>query len=205
MQAGSRHRSKGRTPARSNPLFDSSGLRRWWRDKAPVLRFVTIFAGVVGVFYVITRLPFIQTDVSPRYFNAIAEVSGAVLRLFGGEALVQGHVIASGGATVSVVFGCDGSELIVFLAAAILAVPTSMRARLWGILCGVPLLLALNVFRIVTLVVTQDRRPEWFDALHNRFWQPVFIVAVMLIWCTWAILLFRRRSNEIADARDTLE
>jgi len=187
-------------PRRGATVLDAFGLGDWWRSKTPVLRFVGVFLLVVGAFFALSEIPIVQQRVYPAYLALSAEVAGWTLGLLGRDVSVEGAVISGGGASVKVKIGCDASEPIVFLLATMLAFPAPRRARLLGILVGVPVLLALNIVRIVTLFETSLRRPEWFHAVHIRVWQPTFILAVLLIWIAWVALLTRAAPSSL-DAR----
>ena len=65
------------------------------------------------------------------------------------------------------------------------ASPGTARQRLAGIGIGVPLLLALNLLRIVHVYVIGATRPQLFDFFHGVVWEALIVAAVVGIWWTW--------------------
>lgn len=107
------------------------------------------------------------------------------------DAVASGHRIVSPEGTLSILNGCEGTETMFLLIAAILAFSASWKRRIAGALAGILLVYALNQCRIVALflAVRQDR--NWFDMLHG-YVAPTLIIALSALYFLWW-------SNEAAD------
>lgn len=174
----------------------------WLRDKWPVLKFVLIFASLLGAFYAVFLLP---PSRYPRvghaftaYLSFYARLAGWVINLFGEGAAVAGQYITSSRFSVRVVRGCDAMEATAMLVAAIIASPVSIRRKLPGVVAGVLLLGLLNLVRIVSLFYIGIHWPDAFETVHFHVWQPVFIVLAVAGWLAWAV--WARRPHRVRSA-----
>jgi exosortase H (IPTLxxWG-CTERM-specific) len=158
--------------------------------KRPVLRFVAIFGLLMAVFYGVFYTPPDQAPGLARVFqwhlSRYADASGAMLNLLGYGVTVTGTRIHAPRFSVEVVRGCDAMEAMAMFVAAILAFPARPKAKLWGILIGLPCLAALNLVRIVSLYVIGLHFHSIFETAHLGVWQTVFILATIVLWFVWA-------------------
>lgn len=87
---------------------------------------------------------------------------------------------------IEVVDACDGVIPSCIFLAAVLAVPGHWRAKLWGCLLGVPAILAINLVRIVSLVLLGAWRPDLFEKVHIYVGQALVIASSLALWLSWA-------------------
>lgn len=124
------------------------------------------------------------------------EVAKAVLGLIhwaGMEATREATAIYHpGGFAYEISRGCTGFVPTALLATAISAYPAAGRAKLVGLVLGLPLLLAVNLARLVHLYYVGVRQPHWFETTHQVLWEILIIVAVVGIWLAWAAWADRR-------------
>ncbi len=90
-----------------------------------------------------------------------------------------------GGFAYEIYYRCTGFLPAAFLAAIILASPGGWRRKLIGLAVAVPLILALNLVRLVHLFAVGVARPELFDLAHRVLWEGVMMVAVVGLWQAW--------------------
>ncbi len=191
--------SQSDSPGRGK-LSARRGLGRAWRDwlesKGPVVRFVVLFALLMGAFYAV-YLPFSgEEGIFGTYLALIAKGSGAILRLVGQDVTVDGTVLDSSRFGISIVRGCDGVEATALFAAAVLASPVALRARILFALAGAAALVAINLLRNVTLFLVGVYYPKAFDRIHFEAWPGVLIVLVLASWLIWAQWAVRASDQE---------
>lgn len=87
---------------------------------------------------------------------------------------------------IEVVDACDGVVPACIYLAAVLAVPGHWPAKIRGCLLGVPVILAINFMRIVSLVLLGAWGPDLFDMVHIYVGQAVVIVSSLAVWLFWA-------------------
>jgi len=122
--------------------------------------------------------------------------SGAIFlaRLFGLDAFIEPHhIISIEGKRLSIVSECSAIGYIFIFVSAVMAFPSSFSKKISGLLLGVPLIIFLNLFRIVTLGWTGGHFPSYFDLAHTVLWEGGFVVITFLVWAGWLKGLFELR------------
>lgn len=184
-----------RTSARQRTGTKEGG-ESFLRTKRPVLRFVVVLVGLMGVFnlayvYWISKGAFFE-----GYLALNADICAAILKGFGENAQATGTSLSSSRYALDIKRGCDGLQASVFFGIAVLASPcgVALLARLPVILLGTSILLLLNLVRIFSLYYTGIYFPGSFETIHRGVWQPVFIFVPLFFWAMWARRV-ERRSN----------
>ena len=166
--------------------FKGTGERRgsFFQAKRPVLRFVLVLVGLMGVFNLLFYYWISEGGFFEGYLALNADAGAAILNLFGEDASAIGTNLSSSRFAVDIKRGCDGLQASVFFAFAVLASPcgVAMLARLPVILLGTLFLLLFNLFRIVSLYYTGIYFPGMFEIMHLDVWQAVFIFCPLFLW-----------------------
>jgi len=131
--------------------------------------------------------------------GGFARVSGAVLGLFGERVSVDGNVVRTDRFAISVVTACTGLFLTGLFAAAVIASPARLRAKLVGIGIGVTGIFAVNVVRLVSLYYVGVHLPGLLDIVHLLIWQSLLIAFAVGLWLLWAGTWGRRPGREAAE------
>lgn len=186
-------------------IAQSDGHRRRTADahtafgrKRPVFRFVVLFVVLMAAFYGVTSMSWYQDGVFPRYLNLNADVSAMMLRVLGEDANATGQDVHSPRMSLSIRAGCDAIEPSFMFVAAVLAFPAAVKAKLIGVLVGVPLLLLMNLVRILSLYYIGIHAPRWFETAHVDIWQPTFILIALACWIVWVLWAIHRHANKQA-------
>ena len=116
----------------------------------------------------------------------LARVAVHALGLLGVPASSNGAVIDSNGFATVIVQQCTAIEIILVFSAAVIVWPVSLGARLWALALGVPALCALNLVRIVSLLLIGVNFPEHHDFAHLAVWQTVMAFTALALWLFWA-------------------
>lgn len=98
--------------------------------------------------------------------------------------------------------GCTATLVMATYAAAVIAYPAGRRDRLLGVVVGVPVLLVVNLARLVSLGWVGLHAHNAFDAVHLYWWQVFYVAGTGALWFAWAwwasgarIILSRRRAG----------
>lgn len=96
-----------------------------------------------------------------------------------------------------VVSECGAIEVMAIFFSAVVAFPTTWRKRAIGLVCGLPLMYLLNIFRLTLLAVigAVDHGGQWFKFTHEYLWQAVYIVFVVVVWMIWIEFVVRGRKQ----------
>lgn len=167
----------------------------WVGSKRPVFIFVGVFVLLMGVFYAVTFLPFVNKGVMQWLQETNARASVAVLNIFGEGAKAIDTNITSSRYSVNIKHGCDAIEPIALFVAAVLAFPAPLRTKWPGLLIGTLVLTALNIVRIISLFYVGIHWQSAFDTMHEDVWQPAFIVFSLFFWVVWALWATKPRAR----------
>jgi len=182
-ETGPRNFDKASKPPSGKPR------KGWLATHGRDLRFLLIFAALMGCYFLATTTTTVKDRFIPWYLDASAFVCGKVLHFFGNDDVeVTGNVMRSQKEkrSVSVERGCDALAPSALFVSAVLASPVSIRSRLIAALGGTLLLMVINLVRIISLYLTRIHWPKAFDVMHLDVWQSLFIFLAILLWAVWA-------------------
>ncbi len=165
-----------------------TGKRRRKGPRRPARRFVVVLILLMGGFTALFYGWFSDSPYFDSYLEANASLSAAVLRLLGEDASANGVSVTSSRFGLSIKRGCDAIQPSVFFALLVAASPvvvTFTRRCAWMI-GGTLVLLAINLFRIITLYYTGVWfSMQTFELMHVEVWQVVFVILPILFWLLW--------------------
>ena len=101
------------------------------------------------------------------------------------HAVAKGARISAPGGGLNVLFGCEGTDAVFLLTAALLVFPMSMLARLTGLLAGLVWVFVLNQLRIVALFYAFRADAGLFDLLHTAAAPLLMVVLTGLFFHLW--------------------
>ena len=155
--------------------------------------FISIFIALQSLYYFSRPL-----KVPSTLQNVNTRISSAVINLITPkeQTYAQGTAIKSRGNTLmSVAWGCEGTEGIFMLIAALMAYSMKRKWKLYGILAGTALLFFLNIFRLVILFYTLRFIPKLFDIMHVYVGQTFIIFFAVLFFVLWINAVTKRETS----------
>lgn len=100
--------------------------------------------------------------------------------------VARGHSLISSHIHLSILNGCEGTETILMLAAAILVTPGNWRSKIFGIVAGGTLIYTINQARIVALYYCLRFDRPLFELLHGYI-APIIVIGMAgLYFIYWA-------------------
>lgn len=160
--------------------------------RGTVFRRWLVFLGVVAVMALLDE--WASFWVNEELARLTAAVTAFLLRLAGAEGEAVGTFVQARHCSFEIIGECTAYYPCALYIAAVLAYPTSVRARLQGLALGVPALLAVNQLRLVSLCWVHGVAPEHFETAHVVVWQSLIMFATVLLWLGW-LLLFTRHDG----------
>lgn len=124
--------------------------------------------------------------------SSTARATAFFLNILGCGVRVSGHSIASSSFTVDVGTGCTALIPISLFICAVLAYPGRFKYKIWGIVLGIGCLYAINLIRTVSLFLIGSHFYSFFDTAHLLLWQPLVILAAVVLWLLWV-----RRTGDV--------
>lgn len=167
--------------------------------KAQMRRFLALFPVLLLVGFGLLQVGPVEAAIG-RFTTALVTVSGAVIHICGGHALVIGDILRSptGGTGVRVENGCNAVNVTILLWAAILTYPARWLQKGKGLAAGTLALHAINLLRIISLYYLEQYDRQWFDFAHFYLWESLIVLDTLVIFWLWAASV--RRSGSGRDA-----
>lgn len=153
-------------------------------------RFLVVFVILLALAFAVELTPWAQAWLVTPWTDAVARVSGSLMRTFDATVTTTGNVIGSTASTfaVSIEAGCNGVEATLVLVAAMLAFPAPWAHRLRGIAIGILAVQALNILRVVSLFYLGEWNGAAFEWAHLYVWQALIMLDVLIVWVIWVRL-----------------
>ncbi len=147
-----------------------------------VLLFILIFVAIQSLYYFSNSFKFPN---KLQYVNAL--VSSTIINTVTPRenTTVEGRSLKSGGVSIEIAWGCEGTEGIFIIIAAMSAYYMSIRKKILGILVGTVFLYCLNIVRIIALYYTMRHKPAMFEIMHMYIGQTFIIFFGVLFFVTW--------------------
>ena len=154
------------------------------------LKYVALFLAFCLAFYLVYYYLTLRGSLS-LLKNLTACILGAILSLSGADVVVNGAALSVNGFPLEIIDECTAVFSSIVYCACVLAYPTTLRNKGLGILFGIPLLYAINIFRLIVMALVGSSYPEMFEFLHVYLWQASFIIFVVVIFLLWISLVVK--------------
>ncbi|MDM8564639.1 exosortase H [Candidatus Halobeggiatoa sp. HSG11] len=132
----------------------------------------------------------------------LAKISGFFIHLFDDNMILIDRVMRHGthGFALEVADDCSGLSASWLLLAAIIAFESSWKQKLWGIVLGILVLQAVNIFRLISLFYIGDWMPEYFNLAHKQVWIVLINITMIVIFGSWLYYIITHpvKTNEAA-------
>ena len=152
----------------------------------PTGRFIIRVLALMLLFLVAYRDDLLGRLLGP-WEELTARMTLALLHAFKIEAVRLGSQIHHpGGFAYEIYYRCTGLLPAALLTALTAATPVSVRSKLISVCVGIPLLVALNLIRLVQLFHTGVFHPALFDLVHGPVWELILMLATLGIWWRWS-------------------
>jgi archaeosortase B (VPXXXP-CTERM-specific) len=178
-------------PLRAQFVASIEAIKLALRRHRTAVKAGLIFGGSILVFMLIySRM--VQTEALTGFLTFNARATGAILNLFGASAQVDGTLISSPDYSMRIVTECTGLVPMAIVVCAVLAYPGTAKQKAIGAALGIVGMFVLNLVRTVSLFFIGGHfSASFFDTAHFLIWQPVMIVAAIVLWLFWVEKLVR--------------
>lgn len=158
---------------------------------ASMLRFFLLFLAIQALLFGLELTAPVQEHLVEPWTHALAVFSSQLVAFFDPQVSAQGKVLQSlsNGFAVSIEAGCNGVEATIVLLAAMLAFPSSWKAKVAGLAAGIVAVQGLNVVRIISLFYIGQWNHQVFEWAHLYVWQALIMLDVLIVWLLWVRFL----------------
>lgn len=156
------------------------------------IRVVGTFVLLITVFFtLLTYTPIVKrVDIAWMLAQLSAWLSWALLRVIGMivgfPVEIDGTNLGSGEFVVDVSPACSGAVPSIIYLSAVLAFPTSWRAKLIGSAMGLGVIHGVNLLRVVGLFIVGLFFHEYFHETHVYIAQALVVAIAIATWLFWA-------------------
>jgi exosortase H (IPTLxxWG-CTERM-specific) len=152
-----------------------------------MVRFLALFLVLLAVLFGLELTPWAQKYFVMPWTNGLAHFCAQLVALVDESAVATGKVLrsAKNGFAVSIEAGCNGIEATIILLAAVLAFPSTIKQKLWGLAIGFVAIQALNVVRIISLFYIGQWNMTAFDWAHLHIWPALIILDALIFFMIW--------------------
>lgn len=151
-----------------------------------LVRLYLVFGGVLLAFVVAFNFDAVHLAVVAPFTGLVTAASSLVMNIFGSDAYVMGNTLATSDYSINVVDGCNGVYATAILISGIIAYPSRLKSKAWGIPAGVAAVFVLNLGRVISLFYLGRSYPDIFHEVHVYVWQPIIILWAILVWHFWS-------------------
>ena len=150
-----------------------------------IITYALIITGLISIYLLFQEnLAFLN--------NLTAGALSLLLNIFGINSTHDSTAVMASGFSVNIIDECTGIYEILVYTACVLAYPTSTNKKLAGIAMGTPLLLTINMVRLLFLVFIGIWHADLFDFFHYIIWQITLIVFVALVLLLWIFKVVKK-------------
>jgi archaeosortase B (VPXXXP-CTERM-specific) len=104
----------------------------------------------------------------------------------------QGAMIIRDPVQIEIIYECTGVFSIMVLSSCILAYPTKLKEKIIGLVLIIPLILLMNLARLLVLLYVGSYHMDLFEFVHSFLWQATFIIFIIFSWLLWIELVVQR-------------
>ncbi len=169
----------------------------------PTGRFIVKVSTYMVLFLVVYRDDLLGRLLSP-WEELTAQMTLVLLHFLKVEAVRLGsQIYHPGGFAYEINYRCTAVLVAAILAVLTAATPASVRSKLVGLCVGIPVLVGLNLIRLIQLFHTGVFHPALFELAHGLVWELILMLATLGIWWRWsrwatpADLLRRQRNGPV--------
>jgi len=155
-----------------------------------LLKFILLFGLLTLLFWEFSFTQTFNAVVMSPCAAVMANLSFFLLKALGQSVTLSHTIISSPWVSLEITDNCNGIYPVWYFTAAVISFPAAFARKLPAILLGAPLLLAVNVVRIVSLYFMKLTEPAWFDWVHFQVWPALFILVTVCagwFWLQWLV------------------
>lgn len=152
-----------------------------------LLKFVITFAVLFLAFEVCYMNEYLYNHLFKNINILFAHLSASILNVFGIHATNDAETISNETFSMSVKQGCDSIEALGIFIFGVMAFPSKIPVKIYGLLIGSAIILTLNLVRLVNLFWIGLYHRDLFDLFHLEIWQAFFIILSIVLWILWVM------------------
>jgi archaeosortase B (VPXXXP-CTERM-specific) len=160
------------------------------RPRSSIIRTCTIFAFFLVALHTFTWLFALKGYIKWGY--GTAKIVSSILNATGIRNTVDYNIIHLRNDTWNVTSECTAVNAVFLFVSFILAYTSSIKSKAFGLICGIPLIIAVNLVRLVALGWVTEYWPQQARMFHDYVWETIFLFFIVALWLMWINLVVNR-------------
>ena len=160
--------------------------------KKEIFRFIIIFLTSILILHFISSLPIFRAKIGTRILLSDAFIIKKTMSVIGVNPVFSIDGIKNGFFSISlncnsvnVVYDCTSIFSIILLVSAVVAYKSKVNEKIIGLAFCSIILYAINLIRLIMLILIAGYFPKYLDFAHIYFWQVLMIFFVLFLWNLW--------------------
>ncbi|MBK5275676.1 MAG: archaeosortase/exosortase family protein [Desulfuromonadales bacterium] len=151
--------------------------------------FAVILAGLHAFTWLFALKGYIQ------WGNGTAQIVSTILNTMGIQNIVDRNIICLHNDTWNVTSECTAVNAVFLFVSFVLAYSSEFKSKAIGVATGIPLILTINIIRLVVLGWVTEYWPKHAHLFHDYVWETIFIFFIISLWFVWINLVVSREKN----------
>ncbi len=165
---------------------------------SPLIKTCVLFAVILMALHAFTWAIALKGYINWGY--GTAHIVSSILNSTGIQNLVDGNIITLRNDTWNVTSECTAVNAVFLFISFILAYTSTIRSKGVGLITGVPLILTVNILRLVVLGWVTEYWPKQAKLFHDYVWETIFLFFIIALWFVWISLVVNREKTSTVPA-----
>ena len=163
------------------------------RPGSSLIKTCTLFALFLVALHAFTWLLALKGYIKWGY--GTAHVVSTILNTLGIQNTVDYNIIHLRNDTWNVTSECTAVNAVFLFISFILAYTSTFKSKAVGLASGIPLIIAVNIVRLVALGWVTEYWPNQAHLFHDYIWEVLFMFFIVALWFTWINLVVNREKT----------
>lgn len=177
--------------AQQKPTKKEAGAIR--RPSSSLIKTCVLFAVILAALHAFTWLFALKGYIKWGY--GTAHIVSSILNAMGIRNTVDYNIIYLRNDTWNVTSECTALNAVFLFISFIVAYPSRFNSKLFGIAAGIPLIIIVNILRLVVLGWVTEYWPQYSHLFHDYIWETIFVFFIVALWFIWISLVVNREKN----------
>lgn len=160
------------------------------------LKFIFSFLAISSILYVLISI-FYSENFPIIGTSSVTSVSSKILNFLGTKNLIIDHttIYLPNDIYLKILLECTGAYEMIILSSIVLAYPTTIKNKIYGIMLGIAIIYILNMVRLISISYVLIYYTDKFNFIDRYLWQISLIVFISLTYTIWLRLIERSNSS----------
>ena len=178
-------------PAQQKPMNKEAGASN--RPGSSLVKTCVLFAVILAALHAFTWLFALKGYIKWGY--GTAHIVSSLLNATGIQNTVDYNIIKLRNDTWNVTSECTAVNAVFLYISFLLAYSSTFRSKAVGLIIGIPLIMVVNILRLVVLGWVTEYWPKYSHLFHDYVWETIFLFFIVTLWFIWINLVVNREKT----------